>query len=132
VLYAEDAEAVQEQLSLSHEHRNKLTEIVREARSAWRQLMKTHCGLDLEQLETGRDAILEEINATKALRPLTGGPMLRIAAPGSRCRLLAAHARPHPRLSIGRPVIWAPPHCKSGVGGCNRDILAERIGRRLR
>jgi hypothetical protein len=65
LLYAEDAEAVQEQLSLSHEHRNKLTEIVREARSTWRQLIKTHCGLDLEQLESGRDAILEEINATK-------------------------------------------------------------------
>jgi hypothetical protein len=65
VRYPEDAENIQLQLSLSHEHRNKLTELVLANRKVYRQLVKNHCGVDLEALETQRDAILSEITELK-------------------------------------------------------------------
>jgi hypothetical protein len=65
-IWMEDAQEIHAQLLLGHEHRNKLTEIILEGRKTHRQLVKEHCGFDLEVLEKERDQLLEQIALVKA------------------------------------------------------------------
>ena len=66
LIYSEDAEAVQQQISLTHEHRNLLTEILLEGRKAYRALIAERCGVDLSDLEDKREALLDEAKTLKA------------------------------------------------------------------
>ena len=66
LIYSEDAEPIQQQISLAHEHRNLLTEILLESRKAYRALMVEHCGVDLSDLEDKRKKLLDEAKTLEA------------------------------------------------------------------
>jgi Putative transposase DNA-binding domain len=70
--YAEEAALFEHQLTLSHRHRNKLTEIYLQTRQAFRQTRQQLLGEDLDELEQQakeieeqKDQVKEEINKWK-------------------------------------------------------------------
>ncbi len=93
ISYPMDAALVEHQMTLSHRHRNGLTEALVEGRKRYRQIMKEHLGLDIKGLEekdeelTGAiEAIYQELanwkeeNRTRKTNPKLAGKLQELKA----------------------------------------------------
>jgi hypothetical protein len=93
ISYPMDAALVEHQMTLSHRHRNGLTEALLEGRKRYRQIIKEHLGLDVKGLEekdeelTGAiEAIYQELanwkeeNRTKKTNPKLAGKLQELKA----------------------------------------------------
>ena len=93
ISYPMDAALVEHQMTLSHRHRNMLTEALVEGRKRYRQIIKEHLGLDIKRLEekdeelTGAiEAIYQELanwkeeNRTKKTNPKLAGKLQELKA----------------------------------------------------
>src|SRR5271156_5322483 len=65
IVYSEEAAHVEHQLTLTHRHRNLLTEILLKGREKYREIIKEHLGLDIKALEEQAEAIATKIKAVQ-------------------------------------------------------------------
>jgi hypothetical protein len=65
IAYAEEAAHVEHQLTLTHRHRNLLTETLLKGREKYREIIKEHLGLDIKALEEQAEEITTEIKAVQ-------------------------------------------------------------------
>ena len=63
ISYPMDAALVEHQMTLSHRHRNMLTEALLEGRKRYRQIIKEHLGLDIKRLEEKDEELTGAIEA---------------------------------------------------------------------
>jgi hypothetical protein len=61
IAYPEEAAHVEHQLTLTHRHRNLLTETLLKGREKYREIIKEHLGLDIKTLEEQAEEITTEI-----------------------------------------------------------------------
>ena len=65
IAYPEEAAHVEHQLTLTHRHRNLLTETLLKGREKYREIIKEHLGLDIKALEEQAEEITTEIKAVQ-------------------------------------------------------------------
>jgi ribosomal protein L32 len=65
IAYPEEAAHVEHQLTLTHRHRNLLTETLLKGREKYREIIKEHLGLDIRALEEQAEEITTEIKAVQ-------------------------------------------------------------------
>ena len=65
IVYSEEAAYVEHQLTLTHRHRNLLTETLLKGREKYREIIKEHLGLDIKALEEQAEEIATEIKAVQ-------------------------------------------------------------------
>ena len=65
IVYAEEAAHVEHQLTLTHRHRNLLTETLLKGREKYREIIKEHLGLDIKALEERAEEMATEIKAVQ-------------------------------------------------------------------
>jgi hypothetical protein len=65
IAYSEEAAYVEHQLTLTHRHRNFLTETLLKGREKYREIIKEHLGLDIKALEEQAEKITTEIKAVQ-------------------------------------------------------------------
>ncbi len=65
ITYPMDAAHVEHQLTLTHRHRNLLTEALLQGRKQYRQIIREHLGLDIEELESQANELTEKIAELK-------------------------------------------------------------------
>jgi len=63
IAYPEEAAHVEHQLTLTHRHRNLLTEIILKGREKYREIIQEHLGLDIKALGDKAEEITTEIKA---------------------------------------------------------------------
>ena len=63
IAYPEEAAHVEHQLTLTHRHRNLLTETLLKGREKYREIIKEYLGLDIKALEEQAEEITTEIKA---------------------------------------------------------------------
>ena len=93
ISYPMDAALVEHQMTLSHRHRNVLTEALVEGRKRFRQIIKEHLGLDIkgleekdEELTSAIEAIYQQLanwkeeNQTKKTNPKLAGKLQELKA----------------------------------------------------
>jgi hypothetical protein len=65
IAYSEEAAHVEHQLTLTHRHRNLLTETLLKGREKYREIIKEHMGLDIKALEEQAEEITTDIKAVQ-------------------------------------------------------------------
>jgi hypothetical protein len=65
IAYPEEAAHVEHQLTLTHRHRNLLTETLLKGREKYREIIKEHLGLDIKTLEEQAEEITTKIKAVQ-------------------------------------------------------------------
>jgi hypothetical protein len=65
IAYPEEAAHVEHQLTLTHRHRNLLTETLLKGREKYREIITEHLGLDIRALEKQAEEITTEIKAVQ-------------------------------------------------------------------
>ena len=65
IAYPEEAAHVEHQLTLTHRHRNLLTETILKGREKYREIIKEHLGLDIKALEEQVEEITAKIKAAE-------------------------------------------------------------------
>lgn len=65
IAYPEETAHVEHQLTLTHRHRNLLTETLLKGREKYREIIKEHLGLDMKALEEQAEKITTEIKAVQ-------------------------------------------------------------------
>jgi hypothetical protein len=65
IAYPEEAAHVEHQLTLTHRHRNLLTETLLKGRIKYREIIKEHLGLDIKALEERAEQITTDIKAVQ-------------------------------------------------------------------
>ena len=63
ISYPMDAALIEHQMTLSHRHRNMLTEALVEGRKRYRQIIKEHLGLDIKGLEEKDEELTDAIDS---------------------------------------------------------------------